>query len=100
VDLWFTPRTLNLRSHGQEVMADLSVPDCMDARDIDVASVRLNETVPVRCVVVRKHDNLKVKFERAAVAAVLEAGSEVEVRVSGTIMGVPFVATDHIRVKE
>ena len=80
-------------------MADLRVADCMDARDIDVSSIRLNGTVRVKSVIVRQHGKLRVSFDRSKVLAVLSPACEVEIRLSGTIMGVPFVAKDVIEVK-
>jgi hypothetical protein len=41
---------------------------------------------------------LSLKFDRGAAIAVLPVGSSVEVRVTGTLRGVPFVGLDHIRV--
>ena len=70
----------------------------MDEDDIDVTSLRLNETVPVKRVVSSSRDKLIVKFDRAAVLGVLPDGERVEVRVSGTVRGQPFTARDHIRV--
>jgi hypothetical protein len=98
VDLRITPRTLNRQSHGQEVQAILAFADCVDAEDVDVASLRLNETVPIRRVVSSHGERLIVKFDRQAVIAVLPAGDEVEVRVSGLLRDMAFVGRDHIRV--
>lgn len=98
VSLRFTPRTLQLSSQGQQVQAQLQVADCLDPRDISPASLRLNETVPIERVVASNRQKLIVKFDRAAVAAVLPVGDDVEIRVSGTIRGRPFVALDYIRV--
>jgi hypothetical protein len=56
--------------------------------------------VPVKRVVVNKGRDLVVKFDRSAVIGVLPLGDEVEVRVTGTLQGLPFVGVDHIRVIE
>jgi len=100
VDLFFTPRTLERRSRGNDVQVQLQVADCMDATKVSVASLRLNETVPVGRVVSVTKQKLIVKFDRRAALAVLPDGDSVEVRVSGTIAGQAFVAKDVIRVTE
>jgi hypothetical protein len=100
VGLFVTPRTLNRSSKGQDVEAQMRVAECLDEDDIDVSSLRLNETVPVKRVVSSSRDKLIVKFDRAAVLGVLPNGESVEVRVSGTVAGQPFVARDVIRVTE
>ncbi len=99
VTLFMSPRTLKLSSNGQTVQARLSLEGCGSNADFDLASLRLNETVPIERVVSRpgRHD-LIVKFNRAAVAAVLSPGPRVEVRVSGLVRGLPFVAVDYIKV--
>ena len=65
-----------------------------------MASLRLNGVVPVERVVHASGRELSVKFDRAAAIAHPAAGDSVEVRVTGTIRGVPFVGMDHIRVIE
>ncbi len=100
VDLWFTPRTLQKKSHGQSVQARLTFAGGVDASDVDTASLRLNEAIPIQRVVSSHGDRLTVKFDRGAVIALLPVGGAVEVRVSGTVRGVPFVARDVIRVIE
>jgi hypothetical protein len=98
VDLRVTPRTLDRQSNGQDVQATLTFGDCVDADDVDVDSLRLNETVPISRVVSRQGEKLIVKFDRQAVIAILPAGEEVEVRVGGLLRGMAFVGRDHIRV--
>jgi subtilase family serine protease/flagellar hook assembly protein FlgD/fibronectin type 3 domain-containing protein len=98
VKLRMTPRTLNRSSQGQTVQARLDFVDPVYAADVVTATLRLNETVPIERVVSSQGLRLTVKFNRDAVVAVLPLGDEVEVRVSGTVGGVPFVAVDHIRV--
>jgi subtilase family serine protease/flagellar hook assembly protein FlgD len=98
VGLFVTPRSLKRSSNGEDVMAELRVDDCLGAGAVDIASLRLNETVPVSRVVTVKGSTVKVKFARAAVAARLSPGEHVEVRVSGRVGGQPFVARDAIKV--
>lgn len=99
VTLTMSPRTLKLSSSGQTVQAHLSLEGCGSNADFDLASLRLNESVPIERVVSRpgRYD-LIVKFDRAAVAAVLSPGARVEVRVGGLARGLPFVAVDYIKV--
>jgi hypothetical protein len=54
----------------------------------------------VKRVVQTKGHDLVVKFDRAAVIGVLPKGQSVEVRVTGTLQGLPFAGVDHIRVIE
>ena len=98
VKLRMTPRTLNRSSLGQVVQGRLDFIDPVYAADVATASLRLNETVPIERVVSSNGLRLTVKFDRDAVVAILPLGDEVEVRVSGTVGGVPFLAVDHIRV--
>jgi hypothetical protein len=100
VDLLITPRTLNRHSSGQDVQAQLTFHGGVLARDVDTASLRLNETVPILRVVSTQNSTLIVKFARSAVNAILPAGDHVEVRVSGTIKTLPFTSKDVIRVTE
>jgi hypothetical protein len=100
VDLTMSPRTLKRSNLGQTVTARISLSGCADAKSIDVDSLRLNETVPVEAVLSYPSDDIIVKFNRAAVAAVLPLGSRVQVRVSGKVGDgqLPFVAVDYIKV--
>jgi hypothetical protein len=100
VSLRVTPRTLNRRSQGEDVQARLSFHGCAMGADVDVASLRLNGVVPVKRVVTIQGNELKVKFDRAAVAAILPVGNHVEVRVTGTVAGLAFAAVDQIRGKQ
>jgi subtilase family serine protease/flagellar hook assembly protein FlgD/WD40 repeat protein len=94
----FTPDPFK-RSSGQWAQVQLSFKDCGVAGDIETASLRLNGTVAVARVVSDPHDSaLVVKFDRAAVAAVLPVGNNVEVRITGRVRGMSFVAVDHVKV--
>jgi hypothetical protein len=99
-DLRMTPRTLQRRSSGQTVQGRITFAEGVDARQVAISSVRLNGVVAVERVVDVDDEELVLKFDRAAVIAVLPLGSSVEVRVSGTLAGLPFVAVDYIRVIE
>jgi subtilase family serine protease len=99
-DLWVTPRTLQRRSCGEDVQARVTFAEGLYASKVSVSSVRLNGVVPVKRVVHAHRRELVVKFDRAAVIGVLPLGDKVEVRVTGTLQGLPFVGVDHIRVIE
>ncbi|HUV64318.1 MAG TPA: hypothetical protein VMW24_10495, partial [Sedimentisphaerales bacterium] len=104
------PDTLNLSSEGNPVTAYIQLPQGYDIADIDVSSILLNDVIPVAM----KNgslwydlqdsdsdgiaDTLMVKFDRAAVQDILEVGEEVEITVTGTAGGIPFVGSDTIRV--
>jgi subtilase family serine protease/flagellar hook assembly protein FlgD len=97
-DLWFTPRTLNRTSKGDPVQARLTFHADATACDVSLTSLRLNDAVPVQRKVSCQGSRMTVKFDRAAVIAVLPVGDHVEVRVTGTIHGLAFTARDFIRV--
>lgn len=99
-DLRVTPRTLRRRSCGNDVLARIIFAQGLYASKVSVSSIRLNGVVPVKRVVYAHHQELVVKFDRAAVIGVLPLGNHVEVRVTGTLQGLPFVGVDHIRVIE
>jgi hypothetical protein len=103
----FTPGTLNLASHGLWVTGYLEPPSPFAAGAIDIASIRLNGTVPVdpaAPTAIADHDgngvpDLMVKFNRAAVELTLTDGDHVPVTVTGTVAGHTFIGTDYIRVR-
>ena len=68
------------------------------ADDVEVSSVRLNGTVLARRVVSALGRILHLKFDRSDVLGVLPTGHSVEVRVTGTLRGIPFEGVDHVRV--
>jgi fibronectin type 3 domain-containing protein/flagellar hook assembly protein FlgD len=98
VELKITPSTLKKTSNGNDVEAHLTFEDCVRASSVSVASLRLNGVVPVKNVVSTHGSKITVKFDRAAVAALLPVGDHVQVRVTGTLSGLPFQAVDYIRV--
>ena len=100
VTLRVTPRTLQRRSCGNDVEARLTFATGVSAARVSVASVRLNGSVPVKRRVSAVGSVLLLQFDRAAVAGVLPLGAAVEVRVTGTLAGLPFSSSDFIRVIE
>jgi len=99
-ELRITPRTLQRRSCGEDVQARITFAEDVRGSQVAISSVRLNGVVGVDRVVEEDGRVLVVKFERAAVSGVLQPGASVEVRVTGMLAGLPFVAVDHIRVIE
>ena len=103
----FTPNTLNLASRGLWVTGFLEPPSPFAASDIDIASIRLNGTVPVdpaAPTALGDHNSngvpdLMVKFNRAAVELTASQGDSVPIIVTGTIGSDSFVGTDYIRVR-
>jgi hypothetical protein len=102
----FDPSTLNLASEGRWVTGALEPVPPLSANDIDVASIRLNGSVPVdraaptgqRGLNGKAVCDLKVSFDRASVEATLLGGDRVPVSVTGTVNGREFLGTDTIRV--
>jgi len=107
------PDTLNLKSRGKWITAYIELPESYPVDEIDkntvaIAAVdngRLAQPVlafgPTE---VGDHDgdgipDLMVKFDRAAVQALLQPG-EVELKVSGRLVdGLPFEGSDTIMVR-
>lgn len=105
------PDTLNLSSDGIPITAYIQFPQGYNVEDIDVASILLNDEIPVA---LKKDgslwselqdadsdgtpETLMVKFDRSAVQAILNIGEEVEITITGTAGGIPFVGSDTIRV--
>ena len=101
----FTPRTLS-PSSGEWVTGFLEPAAPLSASDIDIASIRLNGTVPVDPAgpsTLGDHNqngrqDLIVKFDRAAVEGTVEEGDAVTVTITGDLGSGCFEATDVIRV--
>jgi hypothetical protein len=96
------PPALNHESEGRWVTAFLQPPPPYRASQIDVASIRLNGTVPISpdhpAKIQERDTRLQVKFERAEVAYTLRPGEDVSVSVSGMVAGTCFAGTDHLKV--
>jgi hypothetical protein len=101
----FHPNRLNLHSMGRWVSGRIEPPAPYSAADIDVGSILLAGSVPVDLagpVSIGDGDgngtpDLTVKFDRAAVQAVLATGDSVPVSVTGSIGDVCFVGGDLAR---
>jgi hypothetical protein len=98
-DLHIKPDLLKHKNRHQDVEARLKFKKPLQGRAVEIESVRLNETVPVKRVV-RYDRDLVVTFDRSAVDAVLPTGKRVEVRVSGLVAGLPFTGVDQVKVIE
>jgi hypothetical protein len=94
------PRWLSRWNRRHDLVAWVGFKKPLRGRDVEIESVRLNESVPVKRVVLRFWQFLVVTFDRAAVDAVLPKGKRVEVRVSGVVDGLPFTGVDRVRVVE
>ena len=100
------PDTLNLKSKGKWVTVHIELPVGYDVGDIDIGTVRLEDTVSPESKPVEIGDydadgiaDLMVKFDKAAVVAVVGAGEEAELVVTGEVAGTPFEGSDTIRIK-
>jgi len=104
----FDPDTLNLKSKGTVVTVYIELPAGYDVSQIDVSSIKLNDTVSAltKPTEIGDYDgdgmpDLMVKFDRASVMA-LFAGKSVPgsyvIKVTGTVGGTCFKGTDTITV--
>jgi hypothetical protein len=100
------PDTLNLGSKGTWITAYIELSAGYNVADIDVSTLLLNDSVQAesRPASIGDDDNdeiidLMVKFDRAAVEALLKVGDNVEITVSGSLTdGTKLVGSDIIRV--
>ena len=97
VSIRLEPRTLNLKSNGQWVIATLTTANA-SARDIEAGSLALNG-VPVAQYLQWNGTRMTAKFDRVGVAATLSVGDAVTVTLTGRWRdGGTFTATDTVRV--
>lgn len=110
------PETLNKGSGGRWITCYVELPEGYDAADIDATSVRLQGEVPPElnpkygfvsspAGYLMDHDDDDIdermlKFDRAEVGSILEAGYAVEVTVTGKVGDLHFEGSDVIRVME
>ena len=96
----FEPKSLNLDSKGKFVLVDIELPDGYNAAEINISSIRLNGIVPALANSEKVGDNdLKVKFDRASVQAILVPG-ENTIIITGEFLtgGIEFTGSDIIKV--
>ena len=103
----FDPDTLNLESKGKWVTVYIELPEGYDINQINVSSIRLNDTVPASDKLTEIGDynddgiaDLMVKFDRGSVIELIPEGvSEVTLTVSGDFTEiVRFTGEDTIKV--
>jgi parallel beta-helix repeat protein len=101
----FDPDTLTLLNKGRVATVYIELPSGYDVGQIDVSSIKLNDTVPAldKPTKVGDYDDdgipdLMVKFDMSAVQAAVDAGESVEIVVTGEVDGIGFQGTDTIRV--
>ena len=111
IEFTFNPETILLGSQGspKRVQGFLEPPAPYTTDDIDVASIRINNVVPVDLtgppVVVGDEDNdgipdLKVYFSRSALELALAPGENVEVKVTGLLgSAAGFEGYDTVRIR-
>ena len=99
------PDTLNLKSEGRWVTCYIELLGSLDANDIDVSTILLNNTIPAdKTTGIGDYDDdniadLMVKFDRSDVQKILKVGDKVNITVSGkTYDGNQFEGSDTIRV--
>jgi hypothetical protein len=107
------PHTLNLKSHGNWVTCVILLPAKINASDVDVLSIRLNNIIAVdsEAPICSFHSCLVVKFSREAVITLITGSldskvsvdcgetTHVTLTVSGTLSsGLGFLGSDTIRV--
>lgn len=100
------PQTINLNSKGQWITAYLEFPDGQDPAQVDVATVRFNDSLACEQSpsAVADYDGdglmeLMLKFDRNAVHSLLQPGKAVTVRVSGSFIdGDSFTSLDSVKV--
>jgi hypothetical protein len=95
-----TPRALNLGSNGRFVSLSLWSVGSTPVEEIDVTSLRLQGVVAPEDDRARvEDDTLRVKFDRAALAALLEPAPTATIEISGALLdGSAFAATDEIKL--
>jgi len=112
----FDPDTLNLKSAGEwvTVYMELPVGHGYDASQVDVSSLKLDDTVPALSEPTQIGDydgdgtaDLMVKFDRAAVIQWLGAmdcsqdigkSYTIKLTITGTVAGMKFKGTDIVRI--
>jgi len=93
------PKTLNLSSNGKWISCHIWLPEDYDVADVNTDSILLEGQIAAAQVWVNQEQQVvTVKFSRAEVQEILEAG-EVELTISGELVdGAKFEGTDSIRV--
>ena len=101
----FEPDTLNLRSPGKFVTVYIELPEDFDVSNLNVSTLRLNDTVFALSAPVTVGDydedgiaDLMVKFARQQVIEVLGSGTQMVILTGRLSDGRPIAGIDFIRV--
>jgi hypothetical protein len=97
-DMKVSPETLDRSSSRGDVRVSLDLDGGLRGADVEIASLRL-EGVAVERVVSVRRDDVVVEFDRSQLLAVVPNGSRVRLTLTGRVRGIPFEATDTIRVQ-
>jgi hypothetical protein len=89
VGLLLSPREIIRSAPGGDIEARLTFRGCARGAIVDIPSVRLNGSVPVKTVVSTAGSGLIVTFDRAAVLGALANGNQVQVEVTGRLATFP-----------
>jgi hypothetical protein len=100
------PNTLNLKSKGRWITVYIELPVGHNVNDVNISTVVLEGLIPCEDHPAEIGDHnkngisdLMVKFDRADVEDILNAGYNIEIGISGTfINGMSFQGQDSIRV--
>jgi len=115
VNVDIEPKTLNTKSDGNWIKAEIELPHGYQAEDVDISSIRLEGTVPAESIPTERgkhheehgcdkdrsshdHAELTVKFKRSSVIGVLSAGDKVTVHITGMVGTTAFEGVDIIKV--
>jgi hypothetical protein len=95
-----SPATINLKSNGQSITVALSLGTALKAGNVDISSLRLlGQVAASSAVVVSGSNKLIIKFDRSEVQSLLQAGSNVEITLTGKMKdGTVITATDTVKV--
>ncbi len=96
------PNTLNLKSEGRWVTGYIDFPSGYDVNDIDLSTVKLNDSIPADRGNVQNGTTQMVKFDRSDVEDLIDVPNENEdLIVTGKISdGTDFAGNDTIRAIE
>lgn len=100
VSLDIDPNTLNLNSRGRWITAYLTTENAK-AEEIEPSSLLLNDIIPPAWWNIQNDTTLMVKFDRAAVQAILPVSNVVDIKITGQWKdGEAFELHDIIRVMD
>ena len=106
-EIKISPQTLNLNSNGRWVTVHIELPEGYNAADIDVSTIRLDDTVEPETTKGSEEGKLVVKFSRADVITYIQDTygtssskfSDATLTITGEVAGTTFQGSDTIRVK-